>query len=90
MSSTARATMTTATMSVRFCTDRRRHAAGAGALLIVLALAGCNAGSGNTTSPSSFDTGYYNTGNCFDNGRTGYARDYSYGDRYLTGQSRSC
>ena len=90
MSSTARATMTSAAMSVRFCTDRRRHAAGAGALLIVLALAGCNAGSGSTASPPSYGTGYYNTGNCFDSGRTGYARDYSYGDRYLTGQSRSC
>ena len=76
-------------MSVRFCTDRWRQAPGVGALLIVLALAGCNAG-GGTASPSSYDTGYYNTGNCFDNGRTGYARDYSYGDRYLTGQSRSC
>ena len=77
-------------MSVKFCTDRQRSGAWAGALLIILSLAGCNAGSGGAARPSSYDTGYYNTGNCFDNGRTGYARDYSYGDRYLTGQSRSC
>ena len=47
---------------------------------------------GNTAPPAAnaYGPGFYNMGNCFDNGRVGYARDYSYGDRYLSGQNRAC
>jgi hypothetical protein len=52
-------------------------------LLVACANTAPQAGNGH-------DAGYYNMGNCFDNGQAGYARDYSYGDRYLSGQSRAC
>ncbi len=58
------------------------------AFALVLLLGAC----GNSASPAANagDSGYYNIGNCFDNGRVGYARDYSYGERYLSGQNRAC
>jgi hypothetical protein len=59
-----------------------------GVFALALFLGAC----GNSAAPAANagDSGYYNMGNCFDNGRVGYARDYSYGDRYLSGQNRAC
>ena len=59
-----------------------------GLFALMLLLGAC----GNSVRPAAnaYDPGYYNMGNCFDNGRVGYARDYSYGDRYLSGQNRAC
>jgi len=34
---------------------------------------------------------YYNLGSCYNSGLgPGYSRDYSYGGRYVQGQSRQC
>ncbi|HEX3066296.1 MAG TPA: hypothetical protein VFA91_08980 [Candidatus Polarisedimenticolia bacterium] len=59
-----------------------------GLFAIILLLGAC----GNTArAPGNvYDGGYYNFGNCSDSGRVGYARDYSYGERYLSGQNRAC
>jgi hypothetical protein len=60
----------------------------AGAIVLAATLAGCITTDQDTSmSDPSWKT---NTGNCFSNGRVGYSRDYSYGDRYVTGQNRSC
>lgn len=75
--------------SVKYCTDTVMPLFTRFALFtLVLSLGAC----GNMAPPAgnSSDPGYYNMGNCFDNGRVGYARDYSYGDRYLSGQNRAC
>lgn len=77
------------TTSVKSCTDTPMPSFTRFAVFaLVLLLGAC----GDTARPSgnSLDRGYYNMGNCFDNGRVGYARDYSYGDRYLSGQNRAC
>ncbi len=57
-------------------------------LLLAGVLGGCSApnGGGPNTEP-----GYYNPGSCNNSGLgPGYARDYSYGDRYAQGQNRQC
>ncbi len=60
----------------------------AGAIVLTAMLAGCITTDQNTSmSDPSWIT---NTGNCFNNGRVGYSRDYSYGSGYVTGQNRSC
>ena len=77
------------TTSVKSCADPAKPLF---ARLAVFALALVLGACGNTSRPagSAYDTGYYNLGNCFDNGRVGYARDYSYGEGYLSGQNRAC
>lgn len=58
-------------------------------LLLAATMAGCN---GPNDGGSNAQPGYnYNVGSCNGSGLgTGYSRDYSYGDRYVSGQNRQC
>ena len=59
-------------------------------LLLAGSIAGC---AGRSASDGDSSTAQYNyaTGSCFNSGQgTGYARDYSYGDRYAMGHNRQC
>ncbi len=77
--------------AARYSAERRFAGRPAG-LAAAIALAGMLGGCLTTDQNSrmSDPSQYTNTGNCFDNGRAGYSRDYSYGGRYVTGQNRSC
>lgn len=59
-------------------------------LLLACSIAGCAApkAGGMTSAGGQYN---YASGACYDPGMgTGYARDYSYGDRYLSGHNRQC
>ena len=52
------------------------------------ALAGCGASNGGSADAQP---DYFNPGACSNSDMgPGYSRDYSYGDRYVQGQSRRC
>jgi hypothetical protein len=60
-----------------------------GLLLLTGMLAGCAApnGGGSSARPDY----NYNIGSCYSSGLgPGYSRDFSYGDRYVSGQNRQC
>ena len=78
--------------NAKFCIEHGmpRCLAASPLFAVVLLLGACGNGSTAAPAANAYDPGYYSTGNCFDSGRVGYARDYSYGDRYLSGQNRSC
>jgi hypothetical protein len=61
-------------------------------ILTLLLLAGVPAGCSvpNDGGPDARPD-YYNLGSCYNSGLgPGYSRDYSYGGRYVQGQSRQC
>ncbi len=59
-------------------------------LLLVGSIAGCAGRSGSDGDSSTVQYNYA-TGSCFNAGQgAGYARDYSYGDRYVMGHNKQC
>ena len=61
-----------------------------GLLLLLGIVAGCTASEGGGEVSGQPDY-YRNLGSCNNSGLgAGYSRDYSYGDRYATGQTRRC
>jgi hypothetical protein len=59
-----------------------------GLLLLAGAIAGCSAPPGGGAAQQDYN---YNLGSCYNSGLgPGYSRDFSYGDRYVSGQNRQC